>query len=668
MCNNARVVVSGLATPSVDLDGPDPPVGLPRPRAVHVSAHHKHGGAFSWPSRFFDGRRGEFSRSWENSPYIELLSDARELGENDISIFLRTEENWAPDQHRIDSVLDITSEATIQKLLDRDGSAQKEKIALLIDGNLSGPEPRLRDFLGGLTAQALYDELSKQRYGEDDDADIVDADRRLIYVANLDAWGIMALVGTSPESLFRVLGDFILNYICANPSIGVSFPTEGPQTFLMQFSFPLCVWRSTTQLMNDNRKSTTTGAALRVSRDVTFLRYLAGSEENSAITDGIYATDISCIVTGHDQSRWTGLVFLETWFDEILDDPSPDMVTRYENDVSDGMLLDPLCRGKDVIKSEWSPRPYFIRVLAVRLVQVYLEWDSLLYHLTQQMSALTRRHKNFITRVRTPTLDRVPPTPTQKKILEEFDELERGLRSFNEIWGELAQVLQENVRSGELFMKTDVLYFCNYQEPSDDASTCFPYLTQIRKTFTNLEQLRQRLGDMQHKCKDLIKEVASVRKMHRQQTNTVIPVHHSPTVLAWITILTFPLIITAALFSCDDIFTFERSWKSFLLVWLVITVIISVMVVILLRRAAGLWLFSPSKTPVEIIKGGCNSMSNRNSQDDRPADQSAQMAPRQTTFLTGIVNVFQNRGVGTAVAENPQVRNQIMALETRTFR
>ncbi|KAK1952032.1 hypothetical protein LY78DRAFT_687073 [Colletotrichum sublineola] len=153
-----------------------------------------------------------------------MKKNARELGENDISIFLRTEENWAPDQYRIDCVLDVTREATIKKLLDRDASAQKEKIALLIDGNTSGPEPHLRGFLGGLSAQDLYDELSKKRYREDDDPGIVDADRRLIYVANLDACGIMALVGTSSESLFRVLGDFILNYICANPSIGVYFP------------------------------------------------------------------------------------------------------------------------------------------------------------------------------------------------------------------------------------------------------------------------------------------------------------------------------------------------------------------------------------------------------------------------------------------------------------
>lgn len=95
----------------------------------------------------------------------------------------------------------------------------------------------------------------------------------------------------------------------------------------------------------------------------------------------------------------------------------------------------------------------------------------------------------------------------------ELDELENGINDMKEIWVELAQDLQETVRCGELFMKSDVLYFRNHDEPSDDASTCFPPLTQIRKTFNNLEQLRQKLDDMQKKCREMAEDVASASKM-----------------------------------------------------------------------------------------------------------------------------------------------------------
>lgn len=75
---------------------------------------------------------------------------------------LRTEENWAPDRYRIDCILDIVWEASLRKLREGDEGAQREKIALLIDGNNSGAQPTFREFLGGLTAQELYEELRKQ--------------------------------------------------------------------------------------------------------------------------------------------------------------------------------------------------------------------------------------------------------------------------------------------------------------------------------------------------------------------------------------------------------------------------------------------------------------------------------------------------------------------------
>ncbi|TQN67194.1 hypothetical protein CSHISOI_08257, partial [Colletotrichum shisoi] len=513
MIDNAEKVVLAPTGPLVNTE-------LRNAIDPQISAKYKYSGAFSWPRRFFEVRQDNVSKDWENLPFTEILGkDTQEPEEDHISRLVWTEENWAPDQHRVDCVLGITqaSEATIQKLIDRDESVPQQKIALLIDGNDAGPQLRLREFLGGLSPQALFDELKRKRYKEDDsEEDVVEANRRLIYIANLDAWGIVALVGTSPESLFLVLGDFLFNFICGSPSIGVSFSTQGPETFSMQFSFPYRAWRSTKQLMMDGRINKSTGKAVRSSRDVTFLRRLARFEEGrkDKDTDGIYATNISCMVTGYDQSRWTGLVLLETWYEEANDDPSPDMVARYENDFQDGVLLDPLCRGKDdVVKGEWSPRPYFIRVLEVRLVQVHREWASLFYHLQERMNALITRHKECAKRARDPILTRKPSMPMHDRTTRELVELENGINDMKEIWVELAQDLQETVRCGELFMKSDVLYFRNRDEPSDDASTCFPPLTQIRKTFNNLEQLRQKLDDMQKKCREMAEDVASASKM-----------------------------------------------------------------------------------------------------------------------------------------------------------
>lgn len=100
----------------------------------------------------------------------------------------------------------------------------------------------------------------------------------------------------------------------------------------------------------------------------------------------------------------------------------------------------------------------------------------------------------------------------QGQILREFDEFERGFSELKDILEELAQDLKETVRSGESFMNTDVRYFINYDE-SEDASLCIPHLTQIRNTFNILEQLGMRLRDMQQKCRDLMDEAVSARKI-----------------------------------------------------------------------------------------------------------------------------------------------------------
>ncbi|KAK0371602.1 hypothetical protein CLIM01_11028, partial [Colletotrichum limetticola] len=510
------------------------------------------------------------------------------------------------------------------------------------------------------------------RYRIDEDSDFIDADRRLIYIANLDAWSILALVGTAPESLFRLLGDFMINYICASPSIGVSFSTEGLETFALQFSFPYRVWRSSAKPMSDNRKKKPSGEPLRASRNVTFLRRLAKHGETQTQTDVIHATNISCMVTGYDQSRWTGLVFSETWFDEILDDPSPDMIARYENDFLDGLVFDPLCRGKDdATKSRWSPRPYFIRVLEIRILQIHREWAFVCYNLDRHMRAITERHKEFITRVRAPTQAPRESRPSQGQILREFDEFEKGLSELKDMFEEVAQDLKETVRRGESFMKTDVLYFLNYDEPSEDASHCFPHLTQIRKTFHFLEQLQQRVGDMQQRCKGMMDDGVSARKIYRLQLPLAASpdnLHHfEPRVLAWITIMTQPLIVTAAIFGCDDIVTFKRNWQNFVIVLVVITTFLIIILAVMLRLVKRRWARRSPDSDPDDLDGGQNSTGDGVCQENEQG-QGQPSVPRRPTFFTAVVDRLQSRGIRGTIAGSPSTRGQIMGLEQAVSR
>lgn len=124
------------------------------------------------------------------------------------------------------------------------------------------------------------------------------------------------------------------------------------------------------------------GEPLRSSTDVTYLRNLAGMAFDPDTVDGVYSSHISFLVTGYDQWRWTGLMLIETWFEEVADDPTRDMVSSYENDKEDGMLLDPFSQGRDEMeKSVLFPRYHFMRTMQVRITQCKDEWENLFFNL-----------------------------------------------------------------------------------------------------------------------------------------------------------------------------------------------------------------------------------------------------------------------------------------------
>ncbi|TDZ36457.1 hypothetical protein CTRI78_v011311 [Colletotrichum trifolii] len=191
-------------------------------KALHQSTPT---GAFAWPTRF--SLQVPFSQSWENhQPWKRIRLPAEDVSDDYESYLLNADPIWQADQSRVDAILDILGDATFQRLTEGDISGLQPKVAVLIDGNNSHNNPQVRVSKSGLTAKELLDELCKDRYDESEDphnSSFVEAERRLLYITNLDPWTILALIGTAPESLAYVLNNFIPNYIRAGSSLGVSF-------------------------------------------------------------------------------------------------------------------------------------------------------------------------------------------------------------------------------------------------------------------------------------------------------------------------------------------------------------------------------------------------------------------------------------------------------------
>ncbi|KAL0766965.1 hypothetical protein CaCOL14_010536 [Colletotrichum acutatum] len=574
--------------------------------------------------------------------------------EEDILRSLRTEENWAPDQFRLDVFLDIIQGRTLQQLEEDGDGVPETKVALLIDSNNVGSKPEFRPLLGGLSARQLLREATKERYELDYEqstvsSGFVEAERRLIYVVDLDSWSILALLGSSPESLYREVTECILNHLSAKSEIGVSFATEGPETFLLQLSLPFRALRTTAEPRTDDRRKKSNEEPLRSSMDITFMRRFTKIPIEATSFDVIYSSHTSAIVTGSDQHRWTGVAFLESWYEDALDDePHPDMVARYGNDKEDGLDSDPLWRGKsDVMRSSWEPRSYFIRILQIRLNQINGEWESLYFHVHKAIAAAVRLFPGFLDFRMSFQTDRanVPNYRAQQEAERKLNECEMMVKEAGDVLRDLKRTLGETLSSAAVFTETDVNYFLHQDGRVGDAIDCMMPLSQIRKTLNKMGRTHRDIGELQGTCESMLESGIRGRKKsmltpNMNATNTL-----EKRMLLWITMMSQPLLNVAAIFSCDGIITFPRTWYNFLYaLFFMVAAMGSIVVLLLKLLESGVSLF-------ESRAGGQSSAEetsdcSRERGGTGPVDASNRLPPRRSTWCTSGMGHIQRRHAG----------------------
>ncbi|KAK7456631.1 hypothetical protein Landi51_01907 [Colletotrichum acutatum] len=580
---------------------PVEPTKLPKPLDVRIPNRVEQAGPFPWPERFFNRRK--LPSDWENTPWLyatlrDMEQDLKCPEEEDILRSLRTEENWAPDQFRLDVFLDIIQGRTLQQLEEDGDGVPETKVALLIDSNNVGSKPEFRPLLGGLSARQLLREATKERYELDYEqstvsSGFVEAERRLIYVVDLDSWSILALLGSSPESLYREVTECILNHLSAKSEIGVSFATEGPETFLLQLSLPFRALRTTAEPRTDDRRKKSNEEPLRSSMDITFMRRFTKIPIEATSFDVIYSSHTSAIVTGSDQHRWTGVAFLESWYEDALDDePHPDMVARYGNDKEDGLDSDPLWRGKsDVMRSSWEPRSYFIRILQIRLNQINGEWESLYFHVHKAIAAAVGQHKKLLDDVLLASRNLRAQQEAERKL----NECEMMVKEAGDVLRDLKRTLGETLSSAAVFTETDVNYFLHQDGRVGDAIDFYV--------------------DTEYECDE-----------YAGEKNAVVDNN-------------------AAIFSCDGIITFPRTWYNFLYaLFFMVAAMGSIVVLLLKLLESGVSLF-------ESRAGGQSSAEetsdcSRERGGTGPVDASNRLPPRRSTWCTSGMGHIQRRHAG----------------------
>ncbi|KXH31009.1 hypothetical protein CSAL01_12923 [Colletotrichum salicis] len=524
-------------------------------------------GAFVWPKRFFE--RGEIAYQWENTPWISQQADF-ENPQDAISFFFRIDDDSVRYDGRIRPILDICHGPRPEYL---------------------GPVDGLKDDTEKKRYEIKKDEKDKIDNTEEDESDLVDAERRLLYLTDLDYPTILALVNTAPESQARLLADFFHKHLCARLSIGVEFASEGPQIFILDFHLPFRVWRKHKTLLTDERIKLSDGQPLRTSMDVSFLLPPTIDVDQEAV-HGIYSGHIACSIIGYDQNRWTAHFAIDTWFDGGCG--INDQVTRYDNDRSDGMETDPCSGGRDdAHRPICSPRLWFLRIMGIRLEQLKDEWESVCHHVSRGITRKVRRkqcfprlvpegllscvteqdrlHKQLLSQQRLlpREIENSMAMSIMERNLEQIEHMEDGLTECRELLQVLYNDLQETVKIGAAFMTTEVNFFLNDDGHPGNHADCYNYLTEIRRKFNALSQLVVRHPEPTYRHSgDNYDAITRTNVIQLQKKNdrliSITPEDVKEVrVLALMTLVTLPFMIAAALFSADGAVPFAKNWWTF---------------------------------------------------------------------------------------------------------
>ncbi|KAM5353124.1 hypothetical protein ACJZ2D_016989 [Fusarium nematophilum] len=206
------------------------------------------------------------------------------------------------------------------------------RVALIDDRCGDGEHGTSRINRGPLTAYDLYHELSKPRLCTGSTRKLglheePDAERRVIYVTNIDHRSVAALLATVSMSEAPAVASLIEKHLEWRSSLQVSISPRVYPMFLLEFHFPFFIWRTGKVRFEDHRRGAD-GGPLRKALDVSFLH--AGSS-NAAPSDGrdyLSEAQISCVVTGYSNRIWTAYGLVDTYFDpESCDDAA----NFYEN-------------------------------------------------------------------------------------------------------------------------------------------------------------------------------------------------------------------------------------------------------------------------------------------------------------------------------------------------
>ncbi|KAH7095584.1 hypothetical protein FB567DRAFT_431805 [Paraphoma chrysanthemicola] len=229
-----------------------------------------------------------------------------------------------------------------------------------------------RTYSARLTAHELYCHLREKQFNHET---LLDADRRLIHIADPDAYDLLALVRTATHLQRESLRDAICAYLALRTSIKAAISQQGYRMFRLEFHISYFALRRSQPTYPALCKSGPATRSHRSWTNIDFLNHDDTYQEGEQEVLSLLQAQISVTVCGSSHSCWNAYCFEDRYFNQ--DDDNMDSGEEEEMQIE--KILRTVRHRKD--PTIWDPREYFLRVLLNRIQQVKREWEELVRHI-----------------------------------------------------------------------------------------------------------------------------------------------------------------------------------------------------------------------------------------------------------------------------------------------
>ncbi|KAH7136311.1 hypothetical protein EDB81DRAFT_693338 [Dactylonectria macrodidyma] len=452
-----------------------------------------------WSLKF--NSKGSMTWESENKSYREICGEVGSVGL--VECFMTKSENTNRVALEVEVVTKFCPEHILEELESACPMATTKNVSLLDDRTNDDTDrpSKFRVYLGPLNAYKLWLELQKPRFRcRDLDARIdsdgthpePDADRRLIFITNLDPWTMMAIIATASIHQVDALGSSFYRHLAFESFIGTHCPSSGLsnffQTFRLAFDLPYYVFRRAARRKPPrDHRGKGPNATLRQVIDLSFLTRMPAGSSPPFELNYLCQAQVSVLITGSDPWRWVAYCFVDNYFDQEDTGDSADVYheEREVDEVAHVVIQpDPLTAGGlDANRPIKGPREYFLAVLRARLRHIRAEWQKLVSELETLIGKYPTSIQTTATHQATPNCHDIPTIMHSHAWAFQTIGILRKLK----------QTLKATIKQLESFQADEV-----FATVAEQAATS--YIPTIREITEDFRKYQQKLEFLTEDC------------------------------------------------------------------------------------------------------------------------------------------------------------------------